>query len=76
MNASTNEFMVVETVSGLRIVKCNDRNFFSSAYSVQFLGDKDECKAEKTRLLAMERERAAEFTGMDGEFACYSGVQL
>jgi hypothetical protein len=43
-------YMIVDTENGLKIVKCNKRNFFSSDYAVQFIGTGLECKIELARL--------------------------
>ena len=45
-----NSHMVVDTMNGLKIVRANSRNFFSSSYAVQFVGSEDECKKELKRL--------------------------
>lgn len=42
--------LVVDTVSGLKIVRATSRNFFNSAYAVQFVGSEEECKKELKRL--------------------------
>jgi hypothetical protein len=45
--------LVVDTETGLKIVKATQRNFFNSDYAVQFAGSEEQCKAEKRRLLAL-----------------------
>ena len=42
--------LLVDTESGLRIVKATSQNFYSSKYAVQFCGTLEQCKAEKKRL--------------------------
>jgi len=42
--------LLVDTETGLRIVKANCRNFFNHGYAVQFVGTEEQCKAEKKRL--------------------------
>lgn len=46
--------IVVDTASGLKIVRATEKNFFSSKYSVQFVGTETECKAELKRLKKLE----------------------
>jgi hypothetical protein len=53
------EYMVVDGYNGLKIVKCNPKNFYSSNWAVQFVGDKPACEQEMQRLKVFEREWAA-----------------
>lgn len=46
------QYLVVDTYNGLKIVVCNQKNFFNSDYAVQFCGTMSECKAEIKRLNA------------------------
>lgn len=44
------QYLVVDTYNGLKIVVCNQKNFFNSDYAVQFCGTMLEYKAELKRL--------------------------
>lgn len=46
-------YLLVDTETGLRIVQATQRNYFNSAYAVQFVGTLDQCKAERKRLRSL-----------------------
>jgi hypothetical protein len=50
--------MVVDTHSGLKIVRCTRGNFFSGLYAVQFLGSEAECNLELKRLKGLNYDNA------------------
>ena len=46
--------LLVDTETGLKIVQATPRNFCNSNYAVQLVGTKEQCQAERKRLLAAE----------------------
>jgi hypothetical protein len=52
--SNTDNYIVVDTCNGLKIVECNTRNYFNDKYAVQFIGTYEQCKVEVSRLKVLE----------------------